>query len=254
MQYDREHFERYKALDVSKYSMHWWANRYYSRVLRRHVSGGRLLEIGCGTGYFLAELSRYFESYGVDTSPFALRHARNNCPRASIQCRKGEDIAAFPPDFFDAVVARHVFEHIEEPANVLEGCRYILKPGGFLLYVVPNMDSVARRWKGPKWYGYQDKTHVSMLSPRQWVDLTEAAGFTVEKSYSDGLWDAPYVPWLPAWIQKPLFGFLGGVQALLFLSFIPVPLGEALIVIAVKSEGQHIRVDPSEKGIKEWTD
>jgi SAM-dependent methyltransferase len=238
MQYDQEHYERYQAIDVSKYSMHWWANRYYVRVLRRYVPGGRLLEIGCGTGFFLAELGQYFETYGVDTSTFALSHARNNCPRADIQCMKGEDIKAFPPDFFDAIVSRHVFEHMEEPGIALEGCYCVLKPGGFLLYVVPNMGSISRRWKGQTWYGYRDETHVSMLSPREWVDLTKGTGFTVEKSYSDGLWDAPYIPWLPAWVQKPVFGFLGGVQALLFLSFMPVPLGEALIVIARKPAGQ----------------
>jgi SAM-dependent methyltransferase len=237
MQYDQEHYQRYHAIDVSKYSMHWWANRYYAAVLRRYVRGGRLLEIGCGTGFFLAELSRHFRVYGVDTSDFALKHARVNCHRDDIRRMKGEDISAFPRDYFDAVVSRHVFEHMEEPAITLQGCYGILKPGGILLYVVPNMASISRRWKGPDWYGYRDETHITMLSPHGWLDLTRGAGFAVEKSYSDGLWDVPYIPRVPSWIQKPLFGFLGGVQALLSLSFMPIPLGEALIVLARKPAG-----------------
>ncbi|MDD3719616.1 MAG: class I SAM-dependent methyltransferase [Actinomycetota bacterium] len=234
MQYGQEHYKRYNAVDVRKYSMHWWANRYYVRVLRGYVPGGRLLEIGCGTGFFLAELGRYFETCGIDTSPFALKHARDNCPRADIRCMRGEDIAGLGPDFFDAVVSRHVFEHMEEPGTVLEACYRVLRPGGVLLYVVPNTESIARRWKGPDWYGYRDDTHVSLLSPGEWADLTAAAGFTLEKAYSDGLWDVPYVRYVPNPVQKCVFGSLGGLQALLSRSFMPLPLGEALIIIARK--------------------
>ncbi len=234
MQYGREHYERYKAVEVPRFSIHWWSDRYFRRVLCRYVPGGRLLEIGCGTGFFLAELGRYFETCGIDTSEFALEHARRNCPQADIRYMKGEDVATFAPESFDAVVARHVFEHMREPGMVLEGCYRILKPGGFLLFIVPNTASISRRWKGPDWYGNRDETHISLLSPREWMDLTEKAGLAIKKSYSDGLWDAPYVTWLPSWVQRPLFGSLGGIQALLSLSFMPLPLGEALIVIAGK--------------------
>lgn len=236
MQYDREHYERYKAVEVRKYSIHWWANRYYARVLHGYVAGGRLLEIGCGTGFFLAELGRYFETYGIDTSSFALAQARGNCPRAVIRCMRGEDIGDFGTGFFDAIVSRHVLEHMEEPGTTLKGCYQALRPGGVLLYVVPNLDSVARRWKGPAWYGYRDDTHVSLLPPEEWFDLTRQAGFTVEKAYSDGLWDTPYVRCVPNAIQKLVFGSPGGIQALLALSFMPVPLGEALIMIARKPD------------------
>jgi ubiquinone/menaquinone biosynthesis C-methylase UbiE len=235
MEYDHKHFERYGALEVRRFSMHWWSNRYYSKLLCRYIKTGPVLEIGCGTGFFLAELARHFDAYGIDVSDFALNHARHNCPNAEIQYMQAQNMG-FPPDFFNAIISRHVFEHLEDPDAVLRECYRVLRPGGIMLFIVPNMDSVARRWKGREWYGYQDETHISMLYPQEWLRLTTGTGLEVQKAYSDGIWDAPYLSRMPVWLQKCIFGFLGGVQAILVLSFIPIRFGEALIVIAKKPQ------------------
>jgi SAM-dependent methyltransferase len=243
MDYDYEHFDRYKALEVPRFSMHWWSNRYYSRLLQKYVKAGKILEIGCGTGFFLAELARYYNTCGIDVSDFALDRARNNCPNADIRKMPAEDMADFPSESFAAIVSRHVFEHLADPGAALKECYRVLEPGGILLFTVPNMASIGRRWKGLKWYGYQEKTHISMLDPAEWIDLTGKSGLRVQKAFSDGLWDAPYVPLLPALLQKCIFGILGGIQAVLALSFLPIPLGEALIVLARK---------PYEKRAARW--
>lgn len=234
MDYGRAHFERYQAVAFPKYSMHWWSNRFYAKLIQRYAKGGRLLEIGCGTGFFLAELSRYFETYGVDISPFALSHARANCPQANLLFLRAEDLVALRPAFFDAVVLRHVLEHLEDPGLVVSEAARLLRSGGLLFYVVPNMSVITRRWKGRKWYAYQDETHISLLHPQEWLRLTEEAGLKVQKAYSDGLWDVPYVPLVPNLVQKLIFGAPGGLQALLGLSFLPISWGESLIVIARK--------------------
>jgi len=230
--YGREHYQRYKALEIKPFSMHWWSNRYFLKLVRRHVPHGRLLEIGCGTGFFLARLGRHYEVCGIDISPFALELARKNCPGADIRCMKAEEVDGFPPQYFDVIVARHVLEHIREPGEVLRKCGRALRPGGLLLIVVPHTDSFSRRWKGERWYGYRDDTHVSLLTSGEWLQLIRQAGFEVRKAFADGLWDAPYVPFLPEWLQKCIFGSLGGIQALLTLAVVPVPLGEALVVLA----------------------
>jgi ubiquinone/menaquinone biosynthesis C-methylase UbiE len=233
MEYDHKHFEFYKALEVRRFSMHWWSNRYYAKLLRRYAKAGAVLEIGCGTGFFLAELARYFEAYGIDISDFALNHARHNCPSAEIQYMQAQKMS-FPSDFFNAIVSRHVFEHLDNPGAVLRECYRVLKPGGIMLFTVPNMDSVAKRWKGTEWYGYRDNTHISMLYPAKWLRLTTESGMDVQRAYSDGLWDAPYLTKMPVWLQRCIFGFFGGFQAIFVLSFMPIPFGEALIVVAKK--------------------
>lgn len=234
--YGKEHYQRYKALEVPPFSMHWWANRYFRRLVRKYVPRGRLLEIGCGTGFFLAEMSRFFHVCGIDISPVALERSRANCPGADIRRMSAEELDIFPEGYFDVVVARHVMEHLRDPAGVLVSCGRILRPGGLLLLVVPHTDSISRKWKRDGWYGYRDPTHISLLSSGEWLGLLRRAGFEVRKAFADGLWDVPYVPLLPAWLQKCLFGSLGGIQALLGLTVVPVPLGEALVVVAERKE------------------
>ena len=54
------------------------------------------------------------------------------------------------------------------------------------------------------------------------------------KVFSDGFWDAPYLSWLPTSLQKLLFGAPGGLQAVFGWSFIPLRMGESMIVLAEK--------------------
>jgi hypothetical protein len=52
--------------------------------------------------------------------------------------------------------------------------------------------------------------------------------------FSDGFWDAPYLPGLPKAVQKLFFGAPGGLQAILGWSIIPLRMGESMIVLAKK--------------------
>jgi len=103
-----------------------------------------------------------------------------------------------------------------------------------LILSTPNLDSPARAWKGKKWIGYQDPTHISLKAPAEWRALVVKAGFKVQRLFSDGLWDAPYVLFLPQIVQKPIFGSLGGIQAVFGFPFLPVRWGESIIMVARK--------------------
>jgi hypothetical protein len=52
--------------------------------------------------------------------------------------------------------------------------------------------------------------------------------------FSDGFWDAPYLPLLPKLFQKIIFGAPGGLQAILVWGIIPLWCGESMIVLAKK--------------------
>ena len=87
-------------------------------------------------------------------------------------------------------------------------------------------------WKGARWVGWSDPSHVSVLPPAEWLRLTRAAGFEVKRAFGDGLWDVPYVRWLPAGVQRALFGLPALAQVLTVGAWMPVRLGESLLVIA----------------------
>ena len=89
-----------------------------------------------------------------------------------------------------------------------------------------------RSVKKEKWIGYKDPTHISLKAPAEWLEMLRRNRLSPQRVFSDGFWDAPYLPVIPASLQKAFFGAPGGLQAILGWSMIPVRMGESLIVIA----------------------
>jgi SAM-dependent methyltransferase len=231
------HFERLKA--SGRFSVAWWSARFYARLIRRYVKKGRLLEIGCAFGQILALLASDFEVHGLDISEYAIRLARQRVPQARLTVGDASALGGYPTGAFDVVLAKHVLEHLSDPSSALRECARVLRPDGVLVYGTPNADSPLRKWKGEKWIGVVDPTHVSVLRPPEWLRLTAAAGLRAVKVFCDGFWDVPYLPLLPAALQLPLFAGPVALQVLSGVPLIPVPWGESLIVVARK------RVEPN---------
>ncbi|HEY7063031.1 MAG TPA: class I SAM-dependent methyltransferase [Chloroflexota bacterium] len=229
--YDEEYYAaRYRYHPTS---MYWWSVRYYARLVARHLPEQpghrpRVLEIGCGVGHVLSKLSARCDVAGLDLSPEALRQARTVVPQADL-LRGSADHLPFRDASFDAVLARHVLEHLPEPAAAIAELRRVLRPGGLLLAAMPNPSSIMRPLKGARWVGYRDPTHVSLLMPAAWRELFAAAGFGVEGEHGDGLWDVPYLPHVPTPLQLALFALPAAAQVLLAGTFIPTRAGESVI-------------------------
>jgi hypothetical protein len=88
--------------------------------------------------------------------------------------------------------------------------------------------------KKENWIGYKDKTHINLKPPAVWLKLLKKYSFYPRRVFSDGFWDAPYLPAIPTMLQKLVFGAPGGLQAILGWSIIPLRMGESLIVLAEK--------------------
>jgi len=224
-------------------SYEWWASHFTARLVRRYQQDGRLLEIGCGLGRTLQLLEDGFETYGTDISAFALETAHQVASRSYIIQMDARQCFAFSRECFDVVLAAYVFEHLENPGQTLAQCAHLLKPGGTLICFVPNTECVSRRWKGEGWFGFRDRGHVSILSSRAWLDLMVSSGLRVERVFGDGLWDAPYVPFVPTSIQRIVFLLPSLLQFQLGIPFLPSRLGENLGIIACKdgTPGKHRR-------------
>jgi len=92
-----------------------------------------------------------------------------------------------------------------------------------------------RQRKKEGWIGYKDPTHINLKPPEEWLAVLRQHGLLPRRVFSDGFWDAPYFPLVPAFIQKLLLGAPGGLQAILGWSIIPLRMGESLIVLADKA-------------------
>jgi len=206
---------------------------FYARVLRRlRPGGGRLLDFGCGTGHLLRRLSDRFETYGYDPSP----HARDRCRAVAGKAVVLDEWTDLAPSTLDVVVALHTFEHIPDPLPVMQGLALRLRPGGLFLCVVPNPEGLGHRLKREAWFAFRDPTHASLLRCEEWIDLCRHAGLHVDWVRGDGMWDTPYVRWLPVLLQRVLFGAPAALQLAspLSLPFLPPVLGECLIIAAVR--------------------
>jgi ubiquinone/menaquinone biosynthesis C-methylase UbiE len=204
-------------------------------LARRHgPRRGRVLEVGCGLGHLLFWLGDRYQVYGTDINAWALSQARRNVPQGHFALLSAEDLGAFRQGEFQIVVSKHVVEHLKDPERSLAEMSRVLSPGGLLVLATPNLDSPMRAVKKDRWVGFKDPTHISLKTPAEWTGLMRKYGIRPKKVFSDGFWDAPYLPLLPARIQKVLFGWPGGLQAVLGWSIIPLRMGESLIVLAEK--------------------
>lgn len=217
-----------------RFSSAWWSARFYVRVLRRHVSGGRVLDHGCGMGNLLKVLQESYVPFGVDVSRYAVVAARENAPCSRLWVGDVDCLGRVAEGRFSAVVSKHVLEHLPDPALALGVFARVLAPGGVFLMGVPNTRSLLRGLKGARWIGVKDPTHCSVFPPEYWIRHAQDAGLQVLQTFSDGFWDVPYVPIIPRLLQLPVFGCLSILQVILGRPFIPVPLGESFIMLARK--------------------
>ncbi len=241
--YTREYFEKWNYADrgLGKYSMYWFARRYYAALVRRFApaDGGRLLEMGCGLGHLLGLLQDDFQCVGIDLIDYSIEQTKIHAPKAeALKIDAGEIARVFEHGTFSAVVALHLVEHLPDPQQTIHDVHALLKPGGLFLYATPQPNYTLRRFKDPETDAIgKDKTHINVHTPQQWRGWTEASGFEVIRHFGDGLWDVPYLPVLPKTVQFGLFGLPALAQVLSQSMFTPLSLGVNQIMIARKIGG-----------------
>jgi 2-polyprenyl-3-methyl-5-hydroxy-6-metoxy-1,4-benzoquinol methylase len=145
-----------------------------------HRPGGSALEVGCGTGEMVAALARHgWRAQGVDFDSRAIAGAQ----QAGLDVRQG-DVASLPfaDASFDAVVSRHVVEHLPDADVYWATARRLLKPGGTLVVVTPNAGSLGHRLFGRHWRGLETPRHLCVYSTRSLASAVVKAGFDLRSA------------------------------------------------------------------------
>lgn len=153
------------------------------RNLHRPSKGGRLLDIGCGQGTFLSEMSRAgWNVQGVepDTSAAAVARA-HGVPVVD----KPLERAQLTPASFDAVTMNHVIEHFHDPNEALRIAYRLLQPGGLLWIATPNLDSRGHALFGLDWIGLEPPRHLVVFTRTSLARAVAGAGFDVETFCAD---------------------------------------------------------------------
>jgi 2-polyprenyl-3-methyl-5-hydroxy-6-metoxy-1,4-benzoquinol methylase len=162
----------------------WWRERCESLAMFvPAVTGGRLLDVGCGNGVFAARMrSLGWEVTGVEPDAAAAAAAREVF---ALPVHGGPlESAALPAASFDAITLVHVIEHIPDPVAALTECRRLLKPGGLLVAVTPNILSLGRRVFGVHWMHWDVPRHRYLFSPASLAQVAQRAGLRTVQSRS----------------------------------------------------------------------
>ena len=238
MPFDEKYFSTHTYANVTfaRYSMYWWSNRFNAILARRYGEHGtRLPEIGSGMGHLVGQLEDTFETFGMDLNHWAVKQSKSVVKKTNLQTASAQDLP-YKDGTFNVVIIKHIVEHLPDPEKAIREIGRVTEPGGILILATPNLDSLLKPWKGNKWIGYQDPTHISLKRPAVWLEMIRSAGFRLHKAFSDGFWDVPYIRVVPKQIQKLFFGSLGGVQAITGWIFLPMRWGESILVIAKKQQ------------------
>ncbi len=108
-------------------------------LLENVAAGERVLDLGCGEGWFAVALASAGASVlAADVAEEPLRRARERHPGLELQLLGAEADWALADAAFDAVWAGEVIEHVADTAGWLSEVRRVLRPGGRLLVTTPS--------------------------------------------------------------------------------------------------------------------
>jgi len=139
----------------------------------------RVLDVGCGSGVLLARMQALgWQVEGVELDPHGVKAAR----ALGVSVRQGTlEEQGFPQNHFDAVHSAHVIEHVYDPVGLLRECHRILKPGGTLIILTPNLESSGHRVFGSAWLNLDPPRHLVLFSQATLRQAAEQAGFTPQR-------------------------------------------------------------------------
>ena len=142
--------------------------------------GQRVLDVGCGTGYFARLLARAVGPdglvVGIDPSTEMIAHARRKAGRAgNCQFRVGTaESLDFPDDHFEVVVSSLVLHHLPEDLRVpaLREMRRVLRPGGTLLVAEAQVPRHGLGWRLlARLHGYDKRARMVPALGRMAADV-----------------------------------------------------------------------------------
>jgi 2-polyprenyl-3-methyl-5-hydroxy-6-metoxy-1,4-benzoquinol methylase len=141
----------------------------------KSMPGGRLLDVGCGSGELLERMQNLgWHAEGLDTDAVAIQMARER----GLQVRSGElEQHSYSEANFDAVTLNHVIEHVHDPRTLLMECSRLLKPGGRVVVVTPNVDSLEHKRFKAHWRGLEPPRHLQVFSSTSLWRLAQETGF-----------------------------------------------------------------------------
>lgn len=177
-EYFQEQYDRGLLPDSPEMKRRLSQETHRVRFFRHLKKTGRVLDIGCGMGYFLQACRlQGYEVEGMDISADSAAYMQTVL---QIRVRTGTAASIdYAGDSFDVITMWHFLEHTPDPRVYLEKARKWLKPSGLLVLDVPNYDGTDARKTWSAWKGWQLPYHLFHFTPATIGGLLERSGFRV---------------------------------------------------------------------------
>ena len=172
---------RFEYGDLSHYAAMTY-RRCLQRAQRSLLRSRRLLEIGCGNGFFLPHAldCGFEEVYGVEPSADAVA-----APPPGVRERITQAMfrpGLYPPEHFSCICSFQVLDHFAHPDEVVAECLRLLEPGGVALCVCHDIGSPLARSLGER-SPMVDIEHVHLFDRSTVRRLFERNGFAVHETF-----------------------------------------------------------------------
>lgn len=179
-------------------------------ILRRHISCGRLLDIGAGSGILIEQASSLgYEAEGVEPSRWLQQRATER--RLKVHLGPYPHPSVRPG--FDVVTLIDVIEHVPNPVDLLQGVASQLASDGIGLVVTPDIGSWAAKLMGQKWWHFRI-AHIGYFSRSSLRFALDRAGLVcVEIGRPSWYFSLDYLLervniYLPRPLRLPIFPFM----------------------------------------------
>ena len=178
-----------------------------SLIKRYHINSGTILDVGAGSGHFLAYMHRKgWKTMGCEQSHFAREFARERYHLLL----DGEVMKCdYSSKHFDVITAWHAIEHIHDLHGLWKCFGRWSKTDGLLVIAVPNCDSLDARQYGNHWAAWDVPRHLWHFNANTMVKLGHQHGFRLINIHSMQL-DACYISLLSD--SNKLRGFVNGLR------------------------------------------
>lgn len=158
------------------------------RSFQTYSTCNRILDVGCGCGFFLAEaLQAGWYAYGTEVSRSAAYYAEKVGVAAGRIFVGDVPAAGFELGSFDVVTMFEVIEHLRDPAGVLRVVWHLLRDGGLLYLTTPNYDSLSRYLLGSSWRIILPREHLFYFTAASLGPLLRMSGYEVRSCRTTGL-------------------------------------------------------------------
>lgn len=196
-------------------------NRLYHLVRKRTLAGkrklvtkqtgqtkGKLLDVGSGTGAFLAEMKQHgWETTGLEPDPDARKVAME---QHHVELQDMDALSGLVAGNYDAITLWHVLEHVHELHATVQQFHHLLKDGGKLIIAVPNYTSPDAGLYKEHWAAYDVPRHLYHFSPRSMQVLMEKHGLQI-RHYKPMWYDPFYIAMLSSKYKSGKISWPGSV-------------------------------------------